>query len=912
MLGNKQYTPSLSTKLRQPSVGDDLVPRTRLFHRLDKGLQGPLTLVSAPAGYGKSTLVSSWLDTSGRSNAWVSLDKRDNHFGRFLGYFLSALESLFPVAAPKTRALAKDWEPKSLSRLAANLVNELEQIQDNFILVLDNFHYVQSQAVNDLLAEMLDHPPSRMHLVLITRQDPSLPLANFRARKQLHEIRVQDIRFTSSETLAFLEMMVKGPVEEATATAWTEKTEGWVTGLRLTTLGLMHQGGMNAGDLKFERKAHYVMDYLFSEVFSVQPLAVRRYLLGTAIVDRFCASLCDALFDQASERGSRDMDGADFVAWLQANNLFVVPLDSENRWFRFHHCFEQLLQSQLKLLSNHDDIALFHGRASKWFTTHGMADEALRHALAGGDHQAAAHLVEKAGFEILENQQWPQLEDWLQRLPDEVVNLHAGLLILKAWAYQARTRIKEMKSALDRAESLLMKATAPGDSLRLLRGHWAVLNSFNHYLELDSEKAFGFAEQAAELIPVTYPWARAFAAVFQARTLQMAGKIQDAVAVMHRALDDERLKGNNSQALLLTGLCFVNWQEAHLPALRLTAKGLLTLGKESGQLEIMARGKFFMGLVHYQRNELDQAEQMLASLLDYQYVQKSWNFFNSAFALALTYQAQRRPRKAYEVADWVVDHAMQIQNAFPMQVGQAFWAELALRQGRQEEAERWAQRFKPGPSHAHYRFYQPQLTLAKILMAGQDPATRQEAADALARIENFARATHNRPVLITVLALQALWLDQNGEQAAALEKLKRSIALAACGHCLRPLLDLGPQLADLLLRFLGKGKAEGFTAELLSAFKHEQQAKVPIPAYAEQMPPTAPKPINLAEPLTGREIVILELLAQHLQNKEIAEKLCISPETVKTHLKKIYKKLEVNSRHQAITKGRTLGLPVRD
>ncbi|RJX19766.1 MAG: hypothetical protein C4575_07960 [Desulforudis sp.] len=909
-MDQEQLTPSLSTKLRQPPADDDLVSRSRLFQRLDKGLQGPLTLVSAPAGYGKTSLVSSWLDISDCPNAWVSLDERDNHFGRFLGYFLSAVELLFPAAAPKTQALAKDWEPKSLPRLAANLVNELEQIRDNFILVLDNFHYVQNQAVNDLLAEMLDHPSRRLHLVLITRRDPSLPLANFRARKQLNEIRVQDIRFTSSETLAFLEMMVKGPVEEATATAWTEKTEGWVTGLRLTALGLMHQGEMNASDLRFERKAHYVMDYLFSEVFSVQPLAVRRYLLRTAIVDRFCASLCDALFDQASEQGSREMDGKDFVTWLQANNLFIVPLDSENRWFRFHHCFEQLLQSQLKLLSNHDDIALFHGRASKWFTTHGLADEALRHALAGGDHQAAAHLVEKAGFEIMENQQWPQLEDWLQRLPDDVVKLHAGLLILKAWTYQARSRIKEMTDALNKAE-LLLKNTASADSLQLLKGHWAALNCFNHYLELDSEKAFAFAEQAVELIPAAHPWARAFAAVFQARTLQMAGKIQDAVAVMHRALDDESLKGNYSQALLLTGLCFVNWQEAHLPALRLTAKGLLTLGKESGQLEILARGKFFMGLVHYQRNELDQAEQMLASLLDYQYVQKGWNFFNSAFALALTYQAQRRPRKAYEVADWVVDHAMQIQNAFPMQVGQAFWAELALRQGRREEAERWAQRFKPGPSHAHYRFYQPQLTLAKILMAGQTPATRQEAADAFSRIENFARATHNRPVLITVLALQALWLDQNGQQAEAFEKLKRSIVMAASGHCLRPLLDLGPQLADLLLRLLGQDRAEGFTAVLLDAFRHEQQDRGPVAAYAEQMPPPAPEPINLAEPLTSREIVILELLAQHLQNKEIAEKLCISPETVKTHLKKIYKKLEVSTRYQAITKGRTLGLPVR-
>jgi LuxR family maltose regulon positive regulatory protein len=908
MEGKAQNAPNLKTKLHQPPAEDDLVSRSRLFLRLDKGLQRPLTLVSAPAGYGKSILVSSWLKTCEYPHVWVSLDERDSQFELFLGYFLGAIESLFPAAVPETRAMAKTGKVKSLPKLAEKLANELEQVQQKFVLVLDDYHHIQDQAVNGLLSELLNHHSRQLHLVLISRQDPPLPIAIFRARRQLTEIRVQDIRFTSSETLAFLEMVSKEPVEESIATAWAEKTEGWVTGLRLTALGLRHQDGINVGILKFEREAHYVMDYLFSEVFAVQPLAVRRYLVRTAIVDRFCASLCDALFDPASERGRREMDGKDFLALVQAKNLFVVPLDSANRWFRFHHCFKQLLQNQLKLLSNHDDISLFHGRASKWFTTHDLADEALDHALAGGNHQAAAHLVEKAGFRAMENQQWPRIEEWLQRLPDDVVDQHVGLVILKAWTYQVRSRIKEMAETLEKADFLLQKAPPSLDDLQFFKGCWAALRCFNHYLELDNEKSLDFSRQAVALIPDGYPLLRAFASVFQARALQMAGHIQDAVAVMHQSLDDQNLKGNNSQALLLTGLCFINWQEAHLPALRLTAKGLLTLGEESGMPEIQARGRFFMGLVHYQRNELDQAEQMLASLWDHQYVQKTWNFFNSAFALALTYQAQGRPRKAYEVADWVVDHAMQIQNAFPMQVGQAFWAELALRQGRQKEAEIWAQRFMPGSSHAHYRFYQPQLTLAKILMSTQIPETLQKASKSLVSIENFADATHNRPVKMTVLALQALLLEQNGDRASAFEKLKKSITMADSGHCLRPLLDLGPQLGDLLRRLLERGWTNGFAASLLSAFSGETQQGIPDDVPAEESPVSSPKPIHPATPLTNREILVFQQLAQHLQNKEIAENLFISHETVKTHLKNIYRKLEVNNRQKAISRGRALGL----
>jgi ATP/maltotriose-dependent transcriptional regulator MalT len=907
-MGNEQGAPNLNTKLGRPPAGDDLVFRTRLFRYLEKGLQRPLTLVSAPAGYGKSTLVNSWLKTCDYPNVWVSLDKRDDQFTLFLDYFLSAVESLFPAAVPKTRGLARAGKLKSLPTLAANLVNELDQIEHDFVLVLDNYHHIQDETAKGLLTELLDHPSRRLHLVLITRRDPSLSIASLRARKQLTEIRIQDIRFTSTETLSFLGMVLEEPVEEGTATEWTEKTEGWVTGLRLAVLGLRHLEGVNAGALKFEYKAHYVMDYLLSEVFSTQPLVVRRYLLRAAIVDRFCASLCDALFDPAMERDSREMNGKDFVAWVQANNLFVVPLDSENKWFRFHHCFNQLLQNQLKLLSNHDDIALFHGRASNWFADHGLTNKALDHAMAGGDHQRAARVVEKVGFGAMEQQQWSRLEEWLQRLPDDVFNQSLCLLILKAWTYQNRYRIKEMTAALDEAEILLEKAPASLDNLQLLKGCWAVLSCFKLYLELESKKAQAFAEQALALIPSDYPWLRAFAAVFQARALRMAGKIQDAVAVVHRSQDDQSLKGNNSQALLLTGLCFINWQEAHLPALRLTAKGLITLGEDSGQPEIGARGKFFMGLVHYQRNELDQAEQMLTSLLDYQYVQRTWNFFNSAFALALTYQAQGRPRKAYEVADWVVDHAMQIQNAFPMQVGQAFWAELAFRQGRLEEAESWAQRFMPGPSHAHYRFYQPQLTLAKILMAGQTQKTRQEAEDSLLYIENFAVATHNRPVMMTVLALQALWLEQNGDLGGAYEKLKKSMIIADSGHCLRPFLDMGPQLADLLQRSLEPRSAEGFAGALLKAFSGEQTPRAPLAAPAHELPPSISKPNNTAEPLTSREIVVLEQLAQFLPNKEIAEKLFISPETVKTHLKNIYKKMDVSNRLQAVSKGKALGL----
>lgn len=912
MVGNLGKTPNLSTKLRQPLIGNDLVPRPRLFQRLDRGVQRPLTLVSAPAGYGKTTLVSSWLDNSGCQRAWLSLDELDNHFDLFLDYFLAAIESLFPGALSKTRALAKNGEMLSLPRLAAVLVNELEQIRQNFVLVLDNYHHIQDAGIDGLLATLLGHPSQWLHLVLITRRAPSLSVVNLRARQQITEILVPDLRFTSTETLAFLEMVTEEQVEEATATAWTERTEGWITGLRLAVFGLRQHDGLKAEALKTRSEAPYVMDYLLSEVFSVQPLAVRRYLLRTAILNRFCACLCETLFDATRERGIRKMDGDDFISWLRDNNLFCVPLDSENHWFRFHRCFGQLLQKQLKFLSNHDDIALFHSRASRWFAARGLTDEGLNHALAGGDHQNAAHLVEKVGFEVMENQQWPRLEDWLQRLPNEVVDQHAGLLILKAWTYQLRYRINEMSSALDKAGVLLEKEYPSPERLPLLQGQWAALSCFKHYLELDSEKALSAARQAMELIPADHPWARAFAAVFQARTMQMAGKIQDAVAVMHWALDNQDLKGNSPQALLLTGLCFINWQEAHLPALRLTAKGLLTLGEESSQPEITARGKFFMGLLHYQRNELEQAEQMLSALVDYQYVQRTWNFFNSAFALSLTYQAQGRPRKAYEIADWVVDHAMQIQNSFPMQVGQAFWAELALRQGRKKEAERWAQRFRPGASHAHYRFYQPQLTLAKIQMLGRGPVERQEAADSLMRIENFAKATNNRPVMTTVLALQALWLDQNGEQSAAVAKLQASLAMAESGPCLRPFLDLGEQMADLLARYSAQGKAGEFALVLLAAFSDEPGEGVSSAGLAPR-PPTPLSPSeNLAEPLTSREIVVLKLLNKPMQNKEIAEELFISPETVKTHLKQIYKKMAVNTRHKAIIKGKALGLLGRD
>jgi LuxR family maltose regulon positive regulatory protein len=440
-------------------VVENYVDRPHLITKLDQRLQRPLTLVSAPAGYGKSVLVGTWLEASSRPSAWLSLDKGDNDLRLFLSYFLTAIQSCsgteFSNAVRETLAMVNALTLPPMSILSGTLINEIDRIEKPFILALDDFHLIEDESVLDLVAQVLYHPPKPMHLVLISRRDPLLPISSMRAKNLMREIRTQDLRFNEIETATFLTQVLGAQVDSSTAAAVEKKTEGWVTGLRLAALSMRHRGSIDPRLIEPEADAQYVMEYLFAEVFSRQPPEIILYLLGTAILDRFCGPLCEAVCAPGVEPFTCEMGGWEFIAWLKKENMFLIPLDPENRWFRYHHLFQNLLLNQLQRHHSPEDINALHAQASAWFAENGLIEEAIKHALEGGSSAEAARLVAQHGFNLVTDEQWITLQRWLNLLPEDILSQDPALAILVTWTHLVNSHEAELVSSLDRAEALL-------------------------------------------------------------------------------------------------------------------------------------------------------------------------------------------------------------------------------------------------------------------------------------------------------------------------------------------------------------------------------------------------------------------------------------------------------------------------
>ncbi|MBT8363935.1 MAG: hypothetical protein KJP23_04460 [Deltaproteobacteria bacterium] len=551
MAGEITTDPLLTTKLHRPSVDRSYVPRPHLLERLDQSRRRPLTLVSAPAGYGKSVLISSWLKSCDIPGAWVSLDENDNDLQMFMAYFVAAVESLFPGACRNTHALLNAFNMPSMEVLSTNLLNELDQIEHSYIIVLDDFYIIKETVIHDLLAAILKHPPQSLHLVIVGRRDPPLPITKLRAKNWVTEFRTQDLRFTVAETEMFLEQVLEIPIDLSTAMALEEKTEGWVTGLRLAALSMRHRSDIDPKLLEPQVDAQYVMEYLFSEVFSYQPSETIQYLLGCAILGRFCGPLCEAVCMPGAEPFTCEMGGWAFINWLKKENLFLIPLDAENRWFRFHHLFRKLLFNQLKRHCSAAEISALHSQASAWFAKNGLIEEALQHALAAGNTETAGSLVARFSHQLMNDQQWVRLERCLFQLPRDQIERNPALLVLEAWLYHVRHNYSGVATCIERIEAL--NATAPpvaSVNLNHVQGLFEALKGTLHYMAAEGGGAIACFEHSLRYIPYSNKRGRLLAHTGQVLAYQMVGDSETGLSIYQKAMERQINRDNNYQSLL--------------------------------------------------------------------------------------------------------------------------------------------------------------------------------------------------------------------------------------------------------------------------------------------------------------------------------------------------------------------------
>jgi LuxR family transcriptional regulator, maltose regulon positive regulatory protein len=903
----------IRTKLYRPRVTDGLVPLLRVRQTLDHHLDRPLTLVCAPAGFGKTTLLSDWLANCPRPSAWLSLDAQDNDPAVFLAYMIAAVRKLFPDACATTLALLQAAELPPLRILSATLVNDMDSIADGgelpegqrFLLVLDDYYLIHNLDVHQLLDDLLLHPPRSLHLVLGTRHDPPLALATQRAHGQLVEIRMAMLRFNGDETAAFVQHAVHFPLDQHTIAVLEKRSEGWVAALRFAALAFNMRGGdQSVPETLLDNR--FVMDYLLSEVLARLPMATQEFLLRTAILKRLNGPLCDALTGQ----GDSTWDGQRHLEWLEQENAFTIALDDHGQWYRYHHLLQKLLLDQLERRCSVQEIADLHGRASAWYAANGYVEDAIAYALEAGDEMAAAHLVEMHRHALMNHEQWQSLERWLQLLPRRLIEERAPLLMAEAWLLQSRWRIADTLALLERVEVIMQQASLPEPDRTYLRSEVDTLRSHIAFHHSDMTSQLTYAERALKHVPMTYSSVRGHAWMDYAVAQYLLGNTQGWRDTVHEALNEDRLHGNAFPTRVLQGHCFLTWMDADLAGLQQGAAYLLKLAGERGLELGEAWGHYFMGSAAYQANDLDSAQREFEAVTNRRYLAHGFTYLQASFGLATVLLARGESEQAQVVANSTLAYAWDRGDQSIMEEAKAFQAYMAARLGRKAEARRWAASYKRNrPLIPLIMFHATPIALAQILLNQGSPQSLVEADDWLRRLHSFASETHNARFMIEVLALQAMLHSMRGLEAAAFDAIEQAVLLAEPGGLVRVFVDLGPPLAGLLAKLARQGVAAGFVGKVLDAIP-SPPAVSHRPQRGTQMMPPRPLTANagLPMPLSRRELEVLELLAQRLTVKEVAERLIISELTAKRHTANIYLKLGVNRRRDALAAAEAGGL----
>jgi LuxR family maltose regulon positive regulatory protein len=891
--GENDLTPVLRTKLHPPRVTTRVVERPRLFERLDEGAELPLTLVSAPAGYGKSTLVASWLSATGRAAAWLSLDEGDSDLAVFLRYLLAAIDTEVPGACPETSALIRVAEPPSAAAIAGVLTNELDELDDDLTLVLDDYHLIHDVRVHELLSGLLRHPPRPLRIVVLTRADPPLPLATARRNGMLGEVRSKNLEFTTDEANALLTDSLGPDITPVVLSRLLSTTEGWPVGLRLAALTLRGQSDPEPILMRIEGSAMWAGAALVAEVLSRLPSEYQECLLRISVVDRFCARLCESLCRDGDINRLQGQSGEEFLGWLERSDLFIMALDDDNEWYRFHHLFRDLLQRRLCEHLPSDAIADLRRAAGEWFESQGFLEEALGQYLAGGHAAAAAELVRRHRHDMMNREEWARLDVWLRRLPTDFVKSDVELLVQSAWICENRYRYDEMLELLDTIE-VRLAALEPDVPSNLLLGEIQALRAVRHYFAGEARAAVAAADLALDAIPADHPSQRGFALVLHGFANQMLGEFDHAVAVCLEAMQDPRIRGTTLHARILVGLCFIHWMEADLDRVIRFASELLALGREFNLQESVSFASYFLGVAHLDRGDLDDAEAAFLPEIDLEAPSNATNHWYSAFGLALAHDASGRAERAHELAAAMVSRALEIQNPALIALAEAFEAELAVRHGGLPRAQQWARSFQPTSRGIWWRFFLPELTYARVLMLASSAEERGRAQDLLENLHDQLSANHNRRLLIDVELLLAQVKHRCGDVAGARSAIEDAVDIARSSGTVRPFRDFAADLSTVLDDLPEDSPARSFID--MTTVRSVDRA-IGRPGRALDL-----------DPPTNRELDVLELLAERFTNKEIAVRLGISPATVKRHLTNLFQKLGVQRRREAVERAKERGL----
>jgi len=862
--------PVLSTKLYIPPIRPEAVRRQRLIRCLDKGLKGKLTLISASAGFGKTSMLSQWIESCRQSIAWISLDEEHRDPTSFLTYIIAAIQTVSADFGIDMQFVLQSPQPPSVEYVVVNLLNEMASISNPFVLVLDDYHMTDSEEIDKILKMIIENQPVSLHLIISTREDPHLPLSRLRASDLLNEVRASDLRFTGTEASDFLNKVMKLDLSSSDITALENRTEGWIAGLQLAAISMRGQSDSSRFIELFTGSHHFILDYLIEEVLNKQPESIQLFLIGTSILNRLSAPLCDYLLNDPL------ISGSEILKYLEQNNLFIIPLDEERCWYRYHHLFLELLRVRLQQ-SSFDSVKL-HCRASQWFMENDLHIEAFHHSVAAGDIDRTIRILEGNGIPRHSRRNVSAILGWLQSLSEEVLNSRPLLWITYASVSVGTGRISGATEKLNKAETLL-KNVALDDRIRDFHGRIAAMRAILAIPLYKGEEIYRQSLKALDNLSLANMSARTTSTWTMGQAYELMGKPDEAKQAYSNAIPMGHSSGNHLFAILAEaslGDLFEQDNDFN--------KAIVTyrhVQQQIGKQPLPVLCEVFLGLarIHYQRNQLEKAR----------------HYCDLAIDLS---------RKFEDIVDRFI-------------ITELFSARLYMTEGNNEKAWEIINEMQKTTRNENFRHRRPEVAVIKCLFKLKNREMREAARIAeeynlpiiksrvfLAERDSLSAQQTLKPLFIgrndilrgtdylEVMVLYAIALYLNEEREQAVQIVKEVLEITEPEGFIRLFVDEGTQMYDLLKHCTEKGELSGYIDELLSQFDTGGQ-------LSEQLS---------IESLSKREIEVLELISQGLSNREICDCLFLALDTVKGHNRRIFGKLGVRNRTMAIAKARNLGI----
>jgi len=934
----------IRTKLRLPFTRPGLVSRPRLQDQIAQGLRGPLTLITAPAGFGKTTLVASCAASCGMPVAWLSLDQHDNQPGRFLTYLIAALQAADQRIGSEAAQLMAGIQQALPEAVLTSLINDFDSANTHMALVLDDYQLISSPAVHEQVAFLLAHCPLTFHLLIATRSDPPLPLARLRARGQTVELRAADLRFTAEEAAQFLNDIVGLCLDAGSLAVLEARTEGWIAGLQMASIAVQaHRSLRDGKDVArfiegFCGTNRYILDYLLEEVLTGQPPEIQHFLLCTSILERLTAPLCDALL--ASDEGSKG-EGSDrstdsetlffrksasILEYLERANLFLVPLDDEAAggagavWFRYHHLFADLLRSQVQKSLGNQGVTQLHLRASEWYEKSGSTLEAIHHASLASDFERIERLIEQNYIEMMNRGEMSWVRFWMGKLNKELVYRRPWLCLYEAFSRSWFGLLDEANALLDEAEQRIRCEASAPDTQTML-GYHTYVKSRVTAMQGDTRRAIELCLAAREIIPASNMALQMEIGITLGYEYFLVGDFSNADKILHETIRSGYIvRAINNPVAAYALLARMHVFQGLLHDADDHFQKAAQLIHETGGQYLSATGLVEVGIADLlcEWNELEPALVRVKQGLDF----LPW--WGKADDLALAYTTLSRIQfakgnradalSAAEKAARFIQTCGVFSEA--RSVVEANQVKMWLVQEDWLEVDRWAAALeKRFGSHDPFRFEDEftHITQARVFIAQKK---LDEAIRLLSCLEETARSGERTGRLIEIMLLKVLALQALGETAQATITLSKCLVLAEPGGYARVFLDEGQPMQMLLARWLshaGSSPLRNYAIHLLSQFDTQPQ---PVPAAQEKAFPTVGRlepevrrtPDIQPERLSKRELDVLHLMAAGKTNQEIARRLVVAPGTIKAHAASIYRKLDVANRTEAVARARQLGI----